>query len=446
MILDSLLTHPIDSSFARIYKDRVVHIHDDDDILFSGRNVYGNTIIGSFYDKKRSVRTYLHNIVSWQNAKKYFDGEISYNALIKSALITIYYTVDLEGGLEKSFVINKAEIENSHMPLEDSFFYDEMQDETGKIDGARKIVFQLNGKESDAGRIDFKKSTFIEKPILSIFNNIQLLPGINDLGTSVHFYSLPRMNGTFQFNYQMDFLFTNPDINRPLTSLLGEQYIGLLLSNERNSIKNAFYNPSVAPVGKFAEMISTVEEIYRYANKEFVEPQLIKDLAKKSYDGIENIAELSTEAYRGRAYSSISVSSGIGISLSELGQVTADDRLEIDESFSEAHALTDDYIDDLDYQEFFVEIIAMDRTRRNGRVELKEEPFIGQVCRFKIEGNESLKESKYTASLDHHSDIKIIAKAKRFRSNRFKIKLLSIQFESNTQLSLDSRPLALTSE
>lgn len=431
MISANKLTHEIDVSFARITKDRVVHLSDGDDILFSGRNNYGNTIIGSFYDKDSGIKTYIHNIVSWENAKLYFKGQINYKSVIETSLFSVYYQVNFFESRDYAFLINKTDIEPTHMPLDDSYFFDERLEDEYSTEVGRKIAFQLFGKESETGRIDFKKSNHIERPILNLLNTIQTLPGINDLGTSIHFYSLPRMNGTYQFNYQMDFAFSNPDISKPLTSLLGEQYIDLLLSEERSIIRQAFIDTEAPTTGKFGKMFTTVKQIYDYAGKQYTVSHVVKDLAKKTYDGLESIAELSTEAYRGKAFSGINVFSGNGISLIELGSVKGTDYLNIDENFSDIPALTDDYVDDADYDNFVAEIIAMDRARRTGRLELKTEPFIGQICRFKIEGTNSLVESKFTSSLDHSSDISILAKAKRFRNNRYKIKLLTIQFETS---------------
>ena len=102
-----------------IISDNYEVLHFDEfPILFTGTNIYGNTIVGSLAcDNEDDVFRYFHVIVSLKDFAEFKNQTKSYLDLLKIAQSVFVLDKDINGNVKNTYLLPLNKIPKDYLPL-----------------------------------------------------------------------------------------------------------------------------------------------------------------------------------------------------------------------------------------------------------------------------------------------------------------------------------------
>ncbi|MBI1836453.1 MAG: hypothetical protein HYR91_04220 [Flavobacteriia bacterium] len=192
--LDLYFDKKIDDKLILIFDEYFELIPDDDPILYTGKSIYGNRILGSIiediYDEK--ILRYFHILVSDINYQKLIRNQISLRELYLSS--SRIYIVDFTYSMKpfKIYNLDKNSVPENWLPLEDSFI------ELNTNEAQLSFSSSLKGGIADHHLSKLKSTVSFIDFTTNLYGNI--LAPLNKSDYSIEPYYEPAMQGSFKID------------------------------------------------------------------------------------------------------------------------------------------------------------------------------------------------------------------------------------------------------
>lgn len=259
----------------------------DNDIIYTGTNIYGNRILGSivFEDDERNFLRYFHTIVTDKDYNLFFNRKISLRAILEASENFFIIDKDYNGNVIDYNLISFSDIPNDFLPLESSFCPSFLKE------ASLDYTFSLKGGLSDLHIAEPEVMSSVNSRFYSFLKASSRF--VNQLNIKEHIYSQPAMAGSFELNFVVELkeeenLFTKP--NNDIKAFLRQfyDYIFSVLPTEDN---NALKSENIESLS-FKAMEKSFAQIFQirgFAMEEIAAEQKVIDLISYS---IENLKEI----------------------------------------------------------------------------------------------------------------------------------------------------------
>lgn len=175
-------------------------LFDEEPILFSGTNKYGNLILGSFVDEDDSALFYrfFHTIIDEKTYIAFLNKKITYLEILKKEDLSIY-VVDksYENTILNIYPIEISEIPSEYIPLENSF--------CPEIEKKYSLHFilSLKGKLADLNLAIPVEISNIQTAFTRLLESST--KPLKNLSLSPQIYQAAYNEGSFRLNFNLNF-------------------------------------------------------------------------------------------------------------------------------------------------------------------------------------------------------------------------------------------------
>lgn len=189
--------HLIESNKSLLFSD------GENDVLYSGTNVYGNRILGTIIgedDDCKYIR-YFHLLISDSQYDDFINQRVTLLSLLK--MVESFFVVDFDYNYVEiqHSLFSFDEFPSEFLPLEDSYCPDFVKEPS------LEYVVSLKGRKSDVHLIrpdDLNEVNLKFSDFLRVSTSF-----VNDLNLENNIYIEPYQTGSFQIKFKLDL---NPNI------------------------------------------------------------------------------------------------------------------------------------------------------------------------------------------------------------------------------------------
>ena len=397
---------------------QVLHF-DEEPILFTGTNEYGNRIIGSLVDVNddEMLSWYFHIIVDPRTYADFRKKKISYLEVMRESNPIYIVERRFDGTISKVCFLSFDAIPENHRPMKDSY----CPELSGK--STLSYTIRLRGLTADTNSafpkdIAAMQTAFAEQ----LESNISMLKDIVHGAPTVtqRAYS----PGSFQLNFDIqvkleDTMFMKTE---PIAKYINEfiAYCADHLPVEADKI----YEPEPEKLPFFSHLVQAYEQLY---NKSCVKlpdryTEKVRDEVKKASESIAEMTEMLGEHFTG-----IEIVNE-GDTSQPIAFMDTDFKNTIESVISTIQGKTQRVEEDPNPKEYEIWVYHLNRESRTGNAIIISDDQERKMSKPKITilGEEPLESTKYTESLHRDRPIKVKAKAKKVDG---KVKHLDIEFE-----------------
>jgi hypothetical protein len=395
---------------------KVLHF-DEQPILFTGTNKYGNRILGSFVeeDDERQLTRYFHILVDTKTYKAFIDRTITYKSILENSEAIFVIEQNYEGGSQIIYLCDLDAIPRDYLPLDNSY----CPEYASKASSQYSIA--LKGGRADA-------NTSSPDSIISLLERLpdMLAESLTPFKKAASFDILvaPFSPGSFEVNFVVDIkslgLFRTEE---PLIEFLNS-FIHYCITDSPVEAATLFDQEVEVPKG-FSRLVSMGLTAFQKAG--YGAPSDYSDTVKKHIrKTIVDLKELSDSI--GPDFTSIEIWNGANKDII-IGMLDANSSETMEATMDMIVDRTAEVQVDKELRDYSICIYHLNVESRMGNAWIYNQNSESETMskpRIKISGDAPLEETKYTESLYLNKWIPVKAKATR-RGDRFRS--LEIEFE-----------------
>ncbi len=401
----------------------VLHF-DDEPILYSGKNRYGDIVLGSSVDEDYEGRIERHYCVPVDLAtySSFINGNISYYDILCQSKSIFVVDSDFDGKSFRTYLLPLADIPSDYLPMPDSFCPPQPVSESLAL----SLYASLKGKLADQHKAVPSELSRIQQALADVLETA--LNSLREL-TQPNLYIAAYSPSSFRIHYE---------VQMPKQLDFGTQgYIRFY-----NKLLRFCFNNLPTEMAKIVEL--TPEISYRFEEivneyKDLHSTVWVESGNKEAYfraQLIENVVEIANELKDasdaiGQHFTNISIFDGESDEASNVVGVIDDNfRDGIVEAIEIAGSKYSKFEADATPQTYEIQIYSFNTHSRKGSAYVIVSNVHGDreviTTRITVLGDEILEETKYTESLHHKKTIQIRATAHRVRG---KITRMDILFD-----------------
>lgn len=270
---------PIVSDLPIITQNRLDLLSDENPILYTGTNQYGNRILGIIVEESEEDYTvrYFHIIINDDTYYAFINHEITLRKIIETA--GIIFIMDYNGGkLIDNNLVTLEDIPKDYLPLEDSFC------PQGFFIPSLNFGVSLKGKKSEMHIVEVQDANDIQTSFADVLRNA--LQGIGELDLSPKCYLEPAETGSFRVNYRIEFENKKPGLFHIDPTLIADylkSFLNYVVTKLPREEQNVLKDDTVSS-NAFNELEAKLNKVYVDSHIEMTEEVLEQKL-------IENINE-----------------------------------------------------------------------------------------------------------------------------------------------------------
>ena len=270
---------PIVSDLPIITNNRLNLLADENPILYTGTNRYGNRILGVIVEESEEeffVR-YFHVIIDDEKYYDFVNGKTTLRKIIESA--DVIFVLDMQG--EKVIdnnLVTIDEIPADYLPLEESYC------PADAFVPSLNYGVSLKGKKADFHLAEVQETNNIQTSFADVLRNT--FSGLEGLELRPKLYLEPAKLGSFRVNYRIEFEDVQSSMFHVDKSLIAdyiESFLKYIITKLPQEEKNALKEQHISSVA-FKEVEDKLIQIYQKAHLELTKDELEKKL-------IDNINE-----------------------------------------------------------------------------------------------------------------------------------------------------------
>lgn len=252
---------------------------DENPILYTGTNDYGNRILGVIVEESEEDFTvrYFHMIINDDTYYAFINKELSLRKIIEQT--KIIFVLDFNGGLLiDNNLISLEEIPSDYLPLEDSYCPE------GFFTPSLNFGVSLKGKKAELHIVEVPDANNIQTSFADVLKNA--LRGIDELGLNARFYLEPAKLGSYRVNYRIEFENTQQGLFQVDPKLIADylqSFLNYVVTKLPNEERNALKEENISSVA-FKEVENKLTHIFEESHVSISEEELEKKL-------VENINE-----------------------------------------------------------------------------------------------------------------------------------------------------------
>lgn len=285
---------PIVTDLPIIRANYLELIADENPILYTGTNRYGNRILGSIIEESENFTvSYFHVIIDDKEYYSFINREITLRKVIETA--SVIFVVDFKiGEYFNNNLVLLEDIPDSYLPLEDSYCPE------GFFTPSLNFGVSLKGKISDRHLVEIPEANNIQTSFGDVLKNA--LATLEEINLSPKLFLEPARTGSFRVNYRIEFNESESSLFSLDSKLIADYLQALLtyiiskLPQEENSVLKEENVTSVA----FKEVETKLSEIYVSSHitisDEVLEQKLIENINESAlkFEGVANQIKNST--------------------------------------------------------------------------------------------------------------------------------------------------------
>jgi hypothetical protein len=398
-----------------------VLLFDDEPILFSGTNVFGNRILGSSIDEdyEKKIEQYFHIIV---DPKTYFDfinKKISYYSILKNSKRIFIVEKSFDKSEINSYPIDFNSIPKEYLPSEDTFCPD------CEIQPSSSYTLRLEGRLADK----HYALPNVLSGILKAFTDFikSAFSGLKGISLKPNVLISPYASGSFNITFNVDFENEQLDLYRDneTYSIFLKDYLKYCIDYLPLEVDNIF-TPDGHDAVYFEALLKKYQDIY---SKSFLNippdtrAALLEEIKLSSNEMIELTGNV------GSGFTSITLSNYVDdkeYPISFIDSTVKDTVNKTDSIIESKTTISERDEKPVPYE---LHIFQLNTNTRNGTANLKIKD-VDEMPKFRlhIDGEEILEGTKYTESLHLNKWIKVTGTAHRVDN---KIKKMEITFEKS---------------
>jgi hypothetical protein len=396
---------------------QVLHF-DEEPILFTGTNAYGNRIIGSLVedDDEALISWCFHIIVDPGTYTDFRKRKVSYLQLLKNSHPVYLIERSFDGTSTKVYFLSFDEILEEYLPMEDSFCPEQ------KSKSTLTYSMRLKGALADANVAVPREISNIQTTFATqLESNLALLKNIVHEPPVV--LQTAYTSGSFTLNFEIQVKTDNMFIKDEAVGTYVNgflEYCTEYLPDEADRL----YEQEVGKLPFLGHLIGDFERLYSQAGVTLPVgyKEKVRDEVKKTS---ESLAEM-TEAI-GEHFTTIEITNGTE-NPRAIACLDINFKKTIESVVESIQSKTQKVEEDPKPKRYEIYVYHLNKESRTGNAMIINETQDKTMSRpkIKISGDKPLDSTKYTESLHLNKPISVLAKAKKVDD---KFRSLDIEFE-----------------
>jgi hypothetical protein len=394
-----------------------VLLFDDEPILFSGTNKFGNIILGSSIDEDygKRIEQYFHVIIEAKTYLDFINKKISYYSILKNSKYVFLVEKSFDKSEIRSCLMDFKDIPKEYLPSEDTFCPD------CDIQPSLSYTLRLQGKLADRHYALPDVLSGIQKAFTDIIKSA--FSGLKEISLKPNVLISPYASGSFNITFNVDFENEQLDLYRDneTCSVFLKDYLKYCIEYLPNEVDNIFSTEG-HEAEYFEALLNKYQDIYRkflYSVPPDTRATLLEEIKLSSNEMIELTENI------GSGFTSITLSNYVDNKEYPISYIDSTAKTIVEKTGYLIESKTT--IRDEKPKPYDIHIFQLNTNTRNGKANLKIENE-DKMPKFSlhIDGEEILEETKYTESLHLNKWIKVNGMAYRVDN---KIKKMEIAFE-----------------
>lgn len=399
---------------------------DENPILYTGTNRYGNTIIASIIEDDYENETiyYYHIII---DSKTYYDftkKNISLYEILKKEKIVHIVSKDYQENTIDYNIIAVEDIPEEYLPYKDSYCPELA------IPFALNFGLSLKGKKSDLHRVELNDINETQRNFYDILQNA--LYSLDDLRLNTSCDLAPSQVGSYRVNYQINFDRQEDNLFKSDNKKIAEyltKYMDYILSKLPREEETLFSDEDKI-TESFGEIEDILTEIYKESHLKIDLPNIRKDLTDNINETAIKFDKLNNQVNNSKSfncievynYETLGINNGIGI-IDDTFYNSIKNKLR----FEEKEVITDIIEKDKTEQTYRILVYQLNIETGKGSAQIYHgvtEEFDKAILHIK--GNESsISNSIYSNSLNEEKvvEVKGIAEKKNEKFKKLEVQL-----------------------
>lgn len=266
-------------------------LSDENPILYTGTNKYGNRILGTIVedDDENEILRYFHIIIDNKSYYDFINRSQTLLSIMKGQNIVYVIDKKYNNEIADHNIISYNEIPSDYLPLENSYC------PTFAVPFSLNYGISLKGKKSDLHKAEVNEVNNVQTSFSGVLKNALL--SLTDLELNPHCYLEPAETGSFRVNFNIElenrqisfFPIENEKIADYITKYL--DYIVSKLPNEKENVLKTEKIESEA----FKNVEDSLIEIYNTAQVDFKPIVLEQKLVDSINETAIQFEELSNQ-------------------------------------------------------------------------------------------------------------------------------------------------------
>jgi len=399
----------INNNISEIISNIDILHFDEEPILFSGTNCFGNLILASSVDEDDILKTqqFFHVIIDIKTYYEFLNFKISYFEILKKNNIIFIVNKSFDNTSVITSIVNFDEIPPDYLPLENSF--------CPKISYSNSFNYDfiLHGEKADRNLVSVDKLSNVQELMSNLFKvPFNILKKVLSTDADVYINAFTDYSAYATGSFKIRFL-VKPLIKEDKRNLFTPEhdfapllynYINYSMLELPNEVESIFKNPDKSSP-KLDRLINDLKSFVQksgYSEDSFSEETARKDIiesAEKVLDVAETIGECYTSIELKNNNTSLCL---------------------IDSTFKESIQKTCKIIEENNPEftidktpaEYKVIIYHLNLKSRKGNAYFVEGSKVYSPRIF-ISGNKPLETTEFTKSMHENLQIKVTALAKK---------------------------------
>jgi hypothetical protein len=263
-----------------ITANHLILLSDENPILYTGSNKYGNKILGIIVEESDDYSLhYFHVIINDETYYKFIDRKLTLRNILQSANL-LFIISTKNGRVFDSNIISFDEIPEDYLPLENSYC------PSGFFMPSLNFGVSLKGKTSDNHLIEVHEANSVQTLFAEVLRNA--LWNLDEFNLKPKCLLEPAKAGSFRVNYRIEF---HPDqaslfhVNDELIADFLSKFLNYII--EKLPHESYSFNEKNIHSEAFKKVEDTLEKIYESAHlgvppAEVLEKDLIENLNKSA--------------------------------------------------------------------------------------------------------------------------------------------------------------------
>ena len=413
----------VGKSAANIVTAREDLIYDDYPVLFTGLNMHGSRIVGSYIandlDSEDEIVYYLHIVVS-HNSFQYFVNRVwSYRDLIEETEEVYINAVNYDEGTEVFYTLATSDFAKDYLPTNKSLYPE------SHIKPGLDYTLRLTGNLADENRADTKQASAI-----AVAFSLLLEQSVNSLKLRrIRALQVPSTDGSFKLNFEVRFQEGSqlPIGGEDAVALFQTRFLDYCINSLGAEVAAVFTdgspNESMPGYISLREAFKQLHQVLGKSGKEPLTEESIDKLLKKDISkAASNLSKATADL--GNSFNAIEVSNSKATAKRIISTIDAEAKIRISYVADYIESADKDFEEDTEPKDYKITIYNLNTDNRSGNavVFTGERDEVMSRPRIKITGKEPLEQTEFTNSLHSGTPIHVQGKARRIGS-----KLLSIE-------------------
>lgn len=276
---------------------------DENPILLTGTNAYGNRILGVIVGESYNeffIR-YFHVIITEKCYVDFINREITLLQILKQS--DIIFALDyIDNIRQSSNILRFDEIPTEYLPLENSYCPD------NKFLATFNYGVSLQGKTSDLHIVDVAEANEIQTSFEQVMYNA--INTLGELNLKPKCYLEPAMTGSFRVNYQLKFDNLETEIQEKDHELVADylkSYINFLVTSLQNESETSLLDDQEVRSESFEDLAKKLHNVFKAANFFKTSEDVENELSMSLTNGAIKFEKISAQIKNSSSFSNIEV-------------------------------------------------------------------------------------------------------------------------------------------